>query len=177
MAIVWGVPNFRIFTLIYSFFFYSITLQGCQGTTDDFVTADLTDPVKSIPVHSLILSSHRLICLPLLLFPFTMPCRIVFAKPKNLETWHKAALFPCFWPYSPMAAWIFLRDSSLVTWSLNEMFNNLRYHLITKVCFLLLCLCQGPWFTGILKHGNDKGAQQLHRWTMRCDLFQFTSSL
>ena len=26
-------------------------------------------------------------CLPLFLFPFTVPCRIVFAKPEDLETW------------------------------------------------------------------------------------------
>ena len=33
-----------------------------------------------------------------------------------------------------MAAWIFLRTSLLVTCSLYEMFNNLRLHLIAKVC-------------------------------------------
>ena len=41
---------------------------------------------KSIPIHSLILS-YQLFCLPLLLFPFTVPCRIIFAKPEDLETW------------------------------------------------------------------------------------------
>ena len=38
--------------------------------------------------------------------------------------------------YSPMLAWIFLRTSSLVTWSLYEMFNSLRWHLISKACVL-----------------------------------------
>ena len=37
--------------------------------------------------------------------------------------------------YFPMAAWIFLRTSSLVTWSLYEMFSNL--HLISKACVLI----------------------------------------
>ena len=34
--------------------------------------------------------------------------------------------------YFPMAAWIFLRTSSLVTYSLKEMLSNLRQHLISK---------------------------------------------
>ena len=39
---------------------------------------------KSIPVHSLMLSSHLFFCLPLLLAPFTVPCRIVFPMPEDL---------------------------------------------------------------------------------------------
>ena len=42
-------------------------------------SADLDELAKSIPVHSLILSSYLFFCLPLLLFPFIVPCRIVFA--------------------------------------------------------------------------------------------------
>ena len=66
---------------------------------------------------------------PLVLFPFTVPCRIVFAKPEDLETWPNHLSFRFFTrvrssSYSPMAAWIFLRTSSLVTWSLYEMFNS-----------------------------------------------------
>ena len=38
--------------------------------------------------------------------------------------------------YSPMAAWIFLGSSSLVMWSLYEMYSILRYHLISNACFL-----------------------------------------
>ena len=76
--------------------FYPITLGGRWGTTDEFATipfhldlfsAALVELAKSIPVHSLILSSHRFFCLPLFLFPFNVPCRIVFAKPEDLETW------------------------------------------------------------------------------------------
>ena len=74
---------------------YPITLEGRRGTTDEFATipfhldlfsAALVELAKSIPVHSLILSSHLFFCLPLFLFPFTVPCRIVFAKPEDLET-------------------------------------------------------------------------------------------
>ena len=80
----------------YSILFYPITLGGRRGTTDEFATipfhldlfsAALVELAKSIPVHSLILFSHLIFCLPLFLFPFTVPCRIVFAKPENLETW------------------------------------------------------------------------------------------
>ena len=126
--------------LIQSILFYPITLEGRRGTADEFATipfhldlfsAALVELAKSIPVHSLILSSHLFFCLPLLLFPFTVPCRIVFAKPEDLETWPNNLRFHFLTrvrssSYSPMAAWIFLRTSSLVTWSLYEMFNSLR---------------------------------------------------
>ena len=132
---------FRYLSLCYSILlFYPITLGGRRGTTDEFATipfhldlfsAALVELAKSIPVHSLILSSHLFFCLPLFLFPFTVPCRIVFAKPEDLETWPNHLSFRFLTrvrrsSYSPMAAWIFLRTSSLVTWSLYEMFNSLR---------------------------------------------------
>ena len=80
----------------WSILFYPITLEGRRGTTVEFATipfhldlfsAALVELAKSIPVHSLILSSHLFFCLPLFLFPFTVPCRIVFAIPEDLETW------------------------------------------------------------------------------------------
>ena len=134
---------------IFNVLFYSIpiTLGGRRGTTDEFATipfhpdlfsAALVELAKSIPVHSLILSSHLFFCLPLFLFPFSVPCRIVFAKPEDLETWPNHLSFRFLTKvrsssYSPMAAWIFLRTSSLVTWSLYEMFNSLRWHLNSAV--------------------------------------------
>ena len=131
-----GVGLHQVF---YTILFYPITLEGRRGTTDEFATipfhldlfsAALVELAKSIPVHSLILSSHLFFCLPLFLFPFTVPCRIVFAKPADLETWPNHLSFRFLTrvrssSYSPMAAWIFLRTSSLVTWSLYEMFNSL----------------------------------------------------
>ena len=86
---------------------------------------------KSIPVHSLILTSYIFFCLPLFLFPLTVPCRIVFAKWEDLETWPNQLSFRFLtrvrsWSYSPVVAWIFLRTSSLVTLSLYEMFNSIR---------------------------------------------------
>ena len=106
----------------YSILFYPITLEGRRGTTDEFATiplhlvlfsAALVELSKSIPVHSLILSSHLFFCLPLFLFPFTVPCRIVFAKPEDLETWPNHLSFRFLTRVrssanSPMAAGIFL---------------------------------------------------------------------
>ena len=126
--------------LFSSILFYPITLEGRRGTTDEFAillfhlvlfSAVLVELAKSIPVHSLILSSHLFFRLPLFLFPFTVPCRIVFARPKDLETLPNHLSFRFLtWvrssSCSPMAVWIFLRTYSLVTWSLYEMFNSLR---------------------------------------------------
>ena len=66
-----------------------------------------------------------------------MPCRIVFAKPEDVERWPNHLSFHFLTrvrssAYSPMSAWIILRTSSLVTWSLCEMFNSLQQHLISK---------------------------------------------
>ena len=64
-------------------------------------------------------------------FPFTVPLRIVFAKPEGIEMWPNHISFRFFTKVRSsscfsMAAWIFQRASSLVTCSLNEMFSNLR---------------------------------------------------
>ena len=122
----------RLFSVGELLSFYSIlgiTLEGRRGTTDEFATnpfhlvlfsAALIELEKSIPVHSLILSTHLFFCLPLFLFPFTLPFRIVFAKPEDLETLPNHLSFRFLTrvrtsSYSPMSAWIFLRTSSLVT--------------------------------------------------------------
>ena len=79
--------------IFYSILFYPITLEGRRGTTDEFATtpfhldlfsAALVELAKSIPVHSLILSSHLFFCLPLFLFPTSCNSniRICLAKVK-----------------------------------------------------------------------------------------------
>ena len=50
-----------------------------------FSTA-LWDLANSRPVHSLMLSSHLFLCLPCLLPPFTVPCKMVLARPDERET-------------------------------------------------------------------------------------------
>ena len=51
-----------------------------------FSTA-LWDLPNSRPVHSLMLSSHLVLCLPCFLPPFTVPCKMVLARPDKWETW------------------------------------------------------------------------------------------
>ena len=130
-------------------------MEGRRGTTDEFATiffylvlfsATLVELAKSNPVHSLILSFHLFFCLPLFLFPFTVPCRIVFAKPEDLKTWSNNRSFSFLIrvrssSYSPVAAWIFLRSSSFVTWSLYKMFKwpPVASNLLSLHSFLSLC--------------------------------------
>ena len=127
-------------TIAASILFYLMTEEGRRGITDEFVkilfhlvlfSAALVKLAKSIPVYLWILSSHLFFCLLLLLLPFTVPCRIVFVKPEDLETRPNHLNFRFLTrarssSYSPVAAWIFLRTSSLVTWFLYEMFYSLR---------------------------------------------------
>ena len=94
--------NFSIYRFLWHFFenhlisSQSLNLGGRRGTTDDIATiafhpslssAALRESPSPIPVHSLMLSSHFFFCLPLLLAPFTVPCRIVFAMLEELEMW------------------------------------------------------------------------------------------
>ena len=60
--------------------------QPISSTFSLFSTA-LWDLANSRPVHSLMLSSHLFLCLPCLHPPFTVPCKMVLARPDELETW------------------------------------------------------------------------------------------
>ena len=73
----------------------SLNREGCWCTTDDFATSflhfslfstALWDLPNSRPVHSLMLSSHLFLCLPCLRPPFTVTCKMVWAKPDERET-------------------------------------------------------------------------------------------
>ena len=73
----------------------SLNREGRWGTTDDFATSflhfslsstALWDLPNSRPVHSLMLSSYLFLCLPCLLPPFTVPCKMVLARPDERET-------------------------------------------------------------------------------------------
>lgn len=48
---------------------------------------------KSIPLHSLIWSSHLFFGEPLF-FPFTEYCILIFKKPEDLDIWQQKHLFP-----------------------------------------------------------------------------------
>ena len=94
--IIWLCSRAEYLPGMFYILFYPITLEGRRGTTDEFATitfhlvlfsAALVELANSIPVRSLILSSHLFFCLPLFLCPFTVPCRTVFPKPEDLERW------------------------------------------------------------------------------------------
>ena len=126
------VKVFLSFTSSHLISSQSLNLGGRWGTTDDAATipfhpslssAALRESPNPIPVHSLMLSSHLFFCLPLLLAPFTVPCRIVFVMPEALGMWPYHPSFRFFTMVrrsscTPIAFWILLRTSSFVTWSL-----------------------------------------------------------
>ena len=63
--------------------------------------------------------------------PFTVPCKMVLAKPDERETWPYHCSLRLFTivrrsSCGPIACWILARTSSLVTWSLYEMCSILR---------------------------------------------------
>ena len=69
--------------------------EGRWCTTGDFTTSFLHFPPfstalwnlpNSRPVHSLMLSSYFFLCLPFFLSPFTVPCKMVLARPDERET-------------------------------------------------------------------------------------------
>ena len=142
----------------------SLNLGGHRGTTDDVATipfhpslssAALRESPNPIPINSLILSSYLFFCLPLLLAPFTVPCRIVFAMPEHLEMWPYYLSFRFF---------TMVRRSSCISVCILDSVANL---LVRHMVFLgnvqksyiashlkgldssLYFCCQGPAFTGI----------------------------
>ena len=73
----------------------SLNHEGRWGTADDFATGflhfslfstALWDLPNSRPIHSLMLSFHLFLCLPCLLPPFTVPCKMVLTRPNERET-------------------------------------------------------------------------------------------
>ena len=80
----------------------SLNREDRWGTTDDFATSFLHFPLfstalwdlaNSRSVHYLMLSSRLFLCLPCLLPPFTVPCKMVLARPVGRETWP----YHCSW--------------------------------------------------------------------------------
>ena len=70
----------------------SLNRQGRWSTTDDFTanflhfslfSTSLWDLANSSSVHSLILSSHLFLCLPCVLPPSTVPCKMVLNRPMS----------------------------------------------------------------------------------------------
>ena len=116
----------------------SLNRKGRWGTTDDFTTSflhfslfstALWDLANSRPVRSLMLSSRFFLCLPRLLPPFSVPCKMVLGRPDEQETCLHHCSLHLFIVRSLcglIALSILAQTISLVTWSLNEMCSILR---------------------------------------------------
>ena len=118
----------------------SLNREGRWSTTDDFATSlfhfsqfssAIWDLANSRPVHSLMLSSILFFCLPYVLPPFTVPCKMDLARPDERETCPYYCSLRLFTIVrrslcDPIACWILARTSSSVTWSLYEMCSILR---------------------------------------------------
>ena len=101
-------------------------------------------PVSFIVLCSPLLSdtSHLFFCLPGLLLPFTVPCKMVLARPDEREIYPHHCSLRLFTMVrrsscGPIACWILAQTSSLVTWSLYEMRSILLKHLIFMARILL----------------------------------------
>ena len=89
-------PFFRqYFTFISSHL--SLNCEVCWGTTDDLANSFLHfhcsplapwDLATSRPVHFLMLSSQLFLCLPCLVYPSTVPCKMVLARPDERGIFH-----------------------------------------------------------------------------------------
>ena len=119
----------------------------------------------SRPVHSLMLSSHRFLCLSLDLPPWTVPCRIVLACPNDLVTYlyyFSLCLFTDVRRSSCLhtAQWRFQFWLSLPRWLCDLC---TRYWGVAEAShlqfFQCLLLC-GPCFTCIQKYGHGQGTHQ-----------------
>ena len=144
------------------------------------------------------LSSHLFLCLPCLLPPFTVPCKMVLARLDEWETWPyhcSLRLFTMVGRSScgPIACWALAQTSLLVTWSLYEMHSEVRLYWIlnqnagflrqklssvsvTKVVKFLLHLhpslnCRGCWGTTV-----DSTTSSLHFSLFSTALWNFADS-
>ena len=90
-------PTSGLLSAIVTFYLtYPLTVRVVRAQ-HDFITSflhffpcsptSLWDLPNSRPVHSLMLSSHFFLCLPRLLPPLTVPCKMVLARPDERETW------------------------------------------------------------------------------------------
>ena len=93
---------------LFSISILSQTLEVRRGTTNEFATisfhlvlfsAALVELAKSIPVHSLILSSHLFFCMPLFRFPCPCPVGLTLLNQKTFKH-SQTILTSVSWPGS-----------------------------------------------------------------------------
>ena len=125
-----------------------------------------------MPVHSGMLSSHLCFCLPLLLPPGTVPCRIVLASPEDLVTcpshfslrrllWSRSFRWVQCMPSSVSNLFVGVVVSVGDTEKLSE-----ASHLHGLYPSLCVC-CYCPRLRGISEYGHDQGAYKCDLWAER----------
>ena len=92
------------------------------------------------------------LCLPCLLPPFTVPCKMVLVRPNEHGTWLYHCSLHLFTMVrsscGPTACWILAQTSSLVAWPLEEMPSILWQHLISMAYILL-------WSSAVRVHDSQ----------------------
>ena len=129
---------------------YPVVSVDRWGATDVLATSSLHSSRLSAflmaapsvkPVHSGMLSSQLFFCLPRVLPPWTVPCKIVLGSPDDLVMWPYHLSLRCLtvvrrFSSGPMACRVLFRTSSLVMWSLYVIPRNFLRHLISMACIL-----------------------------------------
>ena len=126
-----------------------------QPSLSNFVlfSTALWDLANSRLVHSLMLSSHLLLCLPCLLPPFTLPCKMVLARPDKQQTcpYHCSLCLFTMVRRSlcgPIACWILAQTSSLVDPRQNvqifEVILFCKLHTVMYVCMHIMFRVHQP---------------------------------
>ena len=89
LSLLWSDPGWKsgidvckLHLIISSYL--SLPRKGHWSTTDDFATSF---PHSFVLSTALFLSSHLFLCLPCLLPPFTVPCKMVLARPNERKIW------------------------------------------------------------------------------------------
>ena len=155
--------------------YLSRSLANRWGTTADFTTSFLhslrfsafrSSIFHSRPVHSLMLSSHRFLCLPLHLPPRTVPCRIVLASPDDRVTcpYHFSLRLSLQSGGLYMARWRLRFWFSLPHWSCNlctryrEVCGNILFPI--PVSFFQCLLFRSTFHMHTKKYGHGQGTHQ-----------------
>ena len=123
-----------------------------------FSTA-LWDLPDSRPFHwSLMLSSHFFLCLPCLLPPFTVPCKMVLARPDERETWSYHCSLRLFTMVRRSSCGPIVGNMVFV-WDVQYLAVAPFFHGLYSSFELY---CEGPRFTSVQEDGCDKRAHQVY---------------
>ena len=154
--------------------YLSCSLAERWGITVEFTTSFLHSSrfsafhsmmFHSRPVHSLMLSSHLFLCLPLRPTPWTVPCRIVLASPDDcvmcpyhfsLHLFTEVKVF--IRPDGAFSSGFHFLIGYVISVRDSEEFVETS-HLQCLYPFLNIC-CYGPRFICIQKYGHGQGTHQ-----------------